>query len=87
MADAFRLGFIGAGNMAESISRGVIKAGVLPPSSIRTAHRCPKRRSVFQSFGVQILETNQQVNERLLALIPFIFSCMILLGFGVCMLE
>ncbi|XP_039129487.1 pyrroline-5-carboxylate reductase [Dioscorea cayenensis subsp. rotundata] len=61
MADAFRLGFIGAGNMAESISRGVIKAGVLPPSSIRTAHRCPKRRSVFQSFGVQILETNQQV--------------------------
>ncbi|KAG6468130.1 hypothetical protein ZIOFF_072698 [Zingiber officinale] len=59
--DIFKLGFIGAGNMAESIARGVAKSGVLPPPSIRTAHRRPERRLVFESFGVRILETNSQV--------------------------
>ncbi|XP_026655865.2 pyrroline-5-carboxylate reductase-like isoform X2 [Phoenix dactylifera] len=59
--DAFNLGFIGAGNMAESISSGVAKSGVLPPASIRTTHRRTDRRLVFQSFGVKILETNAQV--------------------------
>ncbi|KAG1338502.1 Pyrroline-5-carboxylate reductase [Cocos nucifera] len=59
--DVFKLGFIGAGNMAESIARGVATSGVLPPASIRTTHRCTDRRLVFQSFGVKILETNAQV--------------------------
>ncbi|XP_010909534.1 pyrroline-5-carboxylate reductase [Elaeis guineensis] len=59
--DMFKLGFIGAGNMAESIARGVAKSGVLPPASIRTTHRRTDRRLVFQSFGVKILETNAQV--------------------------
>ncbi|KAJ0989696.1 hypothetical protein J5N97_008052 [Dioscorea zingiberensis] len=61
MADVYRLGFVGAGNMAESIARGIANSGVLPPSTIRTAHRRPERRTVFESFGVRILETNQQV--------------------------
>ncbi|XP_074591425.1 pyrroline-5-carboxylate reductase [Curcuma longa] len=59
--DIFKLGFIGAGNMAESIARGVAKSGVLPAPSIRTAHRRPERRLVFESFGVRILESNSQV--------------------------
>ncbi|KAJ0978861.1 hypothetical protein J5N97_014335 [Dioscorea zingiberensis] len=61
MADVYRLGFVGAGNLAESIARGVANSGVLPPSTIRTAHRRPERCAVFESFGVRILETNQQV--------------------------
>ncbi|WOL11994.1 pyrroline-5-carboxylate reductase [Canna indica] len=59
--DVYKLGFIGAGNMAESIARGVAKSGVLPPASIRTAHRSPERHLVFESFGVKILETNAQI--------------------------
>ncbi|XP_072985519.1 pyrroline-5-carboxylate reductase-like [Typha latifolia] len=63
MADVFKLGFIGAGNMAESIGRGVVNSGVLQPASIRTAHRRAERRVVFDSFGVKILESNAQVVE------------------------
>ncbi|OAY81992.1 Pyrroline-5-carboxylate reductase [Ananas comosus] len=61
-AAAFKLGFIGAGNLAESIARGVAKSSVLPPSSIRTAHRRPDRRAVFQSFGVRIFDSNAQAH-------------------------
>ncbi|URD84092.1 Beta galactosidase small chain [Musa troglodytarum] len=59
--DIFKLGFIGAGNMAESIARGVSKSGVLPASSIRTAHPRPQRQQLFQSFGVSIVQDNAQV--------------------------
>ncbi|CAA7405965.1 unnamed protein product [Spirodela intermedia] len=61
LPEGLRLGFVGAGKMAESIARGVAMSGVLPPSSIRTAHRLPERREVFRSFGVKILENNAQV--------------------------
>lgn len=59
--DLFKLGFVGAGNMAESIARGVAKSGVLPPSSIRIAHRRSDRCDAFSSFGVKILESTDQV--------------------------
>ncbi|KAF3336826.1 pyrroline-5-carboxylate reductase [Carex littledalei] len=61
--DVFKLGFVGAGNLAESITRGVIKSAVLPATSIRTTHRRAERRSLFASFGCRILETNAQVVE------------------------
>ncbi|RCV29034.1 hypothetical protein SETIT_5G450800v2 [Setaria italica] len=60
--DAFRLGFIGAGNLAESIARGVAASGVLPASAIRTApHRRPERGAAFASIGACLLDTNTQV--------------------------
>ncbi|PKU79418.1 pyrroline-5-carboxylate reductase isoform X1 [Dendrobium catenatum] len=59
--DVYKLGFVGAGNMAESIARGVAKSGVLPPAAIRTSHHRADRQSVFQSFGVVILESSGQV--------------------------
>ncbi|XP_072990548.1 pyrroline-5-carboxylate reductase-like [Typha latifolia] len=59
--DVFKLGFVGAGNMAESIARGVAKSAVLPPSSIRTAASRADRRAVFDSFGVHVFDTNAQV--------------------------
>ncbi|THU56503.1 hypothetical protein C4D60_Mb11t17920 [Musa balbisiana] len=59
--DIFKLGFIGAGNMAESIARGVSKSGVLSASSICTAHPRPQRQQLFQSFGVSIVQDNAQV--------------------------
>ncbi|GAA0171962.1 reductase [Lithospermum erythrorhizon] len=62
-SDTFKLGFIGAGKMAESIARGVVSSGILPPSRIQTAHLRSDRRSAFESFGVQLLEQNLQVVE------------------------
>ncbi|KAJ1695730.1 hypothetical protein LUZ63_012428 [Rhynchospora breviuscula] len=61
--DVFRLGFVGAGNLAESITRGVVRSAVLPATSIRTTHHRADRRSLFASFGCRILETNAQVVE------------------------
>ncbi|KAK9125098.1 hypothetical protein Scep_013944 [Stephania cephalantha] len=62
-ADSFKLGFIGAGNMAESIARGVVKSGVVSASRIRTAHRSLHRKQAFSSFGVHVFDTNEQVVE------------------------
>ncbi|KAG8053958.1 hypothetical protein GUJ93_ZPchr0001g32342 [Zizania palustris] len=60
--DVFRLGFIGPGNLAESIARGVVASGVLPASAIRTAaHRRPERAVAFASLGAHIFDTNAQV--------------------------
>ncbi|PPD73387.1 hypothetical protein GOBAR_DD29685 [Gossypium barbadense] len=43
-SENFKLGFIGAGKMAESIARGVVQSGVLPPQRISTAiHSNPSR--------------------------------------------
>ncbi|KAK3162997.1 hypothetical protein QOZ80_1BG0096360 [Eleusine coracana subsp. coracana] len=60
--DAFRLGFVGAGNLAESIARGVAASGVLPASAIRTApHRRAERGAAFASIGAQLYDSNAQV--------------------------
>ncbi|RZC80932.1 hypothetical protein C5167_043524 [Papaver somniferum] len=62
-SDTFKLGFIGAGKLAENIARGVVKSGILPASRISTAHRSSDRRDVFSSFGVKVFEHNHQVVE------------------------
>ena len=59
-SETYKLGFIGAGKMAESIARGVIKSGILPASRIKTAHK-GSRRTTFESFGVGVVELNNQV--------------------------
>ncbi|KAL8095296.1 pyrroline-5-carboxylate reductase [Apium graveolens] len=61
--DTWKLGFIGAGKMAESIAKGVVQSGLLPPARIRTAHLGPSRRTAFQSFGVTVFDNNDQVVE------------------------
>nr|QPD99063.1 delta1-piperideine reductase IIi/pyrroline-5-carboxylate reductase I [Morus alba] len=63
-ADTYKLGFIGAGKMAESIARGVVRSGILPASRITTAtHSNPLRREAFESFGVRVLSKNDDVVE------------------------
>ncbi|RWV92536.1 hypothetical protein GW17_00045073 [Ensete ventricosum] len=81
--DIFKLGFIGAGNMAESIARGVSKSGVLPASSIRTAHLRSQRQQLFQSFGVSIVEDNAQVLFLFLLLLPWSIGYKRVLGLEV----
>ncbi|KAK7336472.1 hypothetical protein VNO77_17014 [Canavalia gladiata] len=59
--DTYTLGFIGAGKMAESIAGGAVRSGVLPSSRIRTAHSNPSRRTAFESIGVTVLSSNEDV--------------------------
>jgi len=71
--DTYTLGFIGAGKMAESIARGAVRSGVLPPSRIRTAvHSNPARRTAFESFGVTVLSSNDEVLP-----FPLLFFCLL----------
>ncbi|KAL9279487.1 putative pyrroline-5-carboxylate reductase [Arabidopsis thaliana] len=61
-AESFKVGFIGAGKMAESIARGVVASGVLPPNRICTVvHSNLNRRDVFESFGVNVFSTSEEV--------------------------
>ncbi|KAH7557164.1 hypothetical protein JRO89_XS11G0064400 [Xanthoceras sorbifolium] len=62
--ETFKVGFIGAGKMAESIARGVVQSGVMPPHRILTAvHSNPTRGTAFESFGVKLLPHNNAVVE------------------------
>lgn len=42
-----KLGFIGAGNMAEAIARGVLSSGLFRPAEVIAADVSPVRRSLF----------------------------------------
>uniref|UniRef100_A0A0D6R8D3 Pyrroline-5-carboxylate reductase n=1 Tax=Araucaria cunninghamii TaxID=56994 RepID=A0A0D6R8D3_ARACU len=63
MAESWRVGFIGAGKMAEAIARGLDKSGVLSSSRMRTAHLRLPRRQAFSSFGVTVCDSNAKVVE------------------------
>eukprot|EP00249_Psilotum_nudum_P007823 c20844_g1_i1 orf=531-1337(-) len=61
--DTLRLGFIGAGQMAEAIANGLNRAGVLPPSRMCAADVSSSRRKVFESMGALVCSSNSQVVE------------------------
>ncbi len=48
----YRLGFIGAGNMAEAIARGAIERGILPAGAIAASDPSAERREAFAALGV-----------------------------------
>ena len=57
-----RIGFVGAGNMAGTIARGLIESGTCAPSSIRMADpRAPRRAELAESLGVQVEAENAAV--------------------------
>ncbi|KAF3576225.1 hypothetical protein DY000_02031280 [Brassica cretica] len=62
-AESFKVGFIGAGKMAESIARGVVASGMLFPNRNSTAvHSNLNRRQVFESFGVNVFSSSEEVS-------------------------
>ncbi len=56
-----RLGLVGAGRMAEALTRGVIAAGALPRECIVASDPDAARREVFASLGVRAVEENALV--------------------------
>lgn len=55
------LTFIGAGNMAEALVRGIIQASLLPPQRIRVTDKDRRRLDRFQAtFGVAGFEHNME---------------------------
>ena len=57
----YRLGFLGAGNMAEAIARAAIDAGVLDAAQLIAADPSDDRRAVFERMGVTTTATNAAV--------------------------
>nr|VDD62219.1 unnamed protein product [Brassica oleracea] len=63
-AESFKVRFIGAGKMAESIARGVVASGMLPPNRNSTAvHSNLNRRQVFEFFGVNVFSSSEEISE------------------------
>ncbi len=58
----YDLGFIGAGNMAEAIARGVLRSGRITADRIIASNPGPARRQLFQSeLGLKAVEHNREV--------------------------
>jgi pyrroline-5-carboxylate reductase len=58
----FRLGLIGVGNMGAALARGVVGAGVLPPSRIAIADQDARRASALASeLGVHLAASNAEL--------------------------
>ncbi len=57
-----QLGFLGGGNMAEAIARGIIRAEVLAPGEMIASDPDPERRRVFlDALGVSAVAENERV--------------------------
>lgn len=54
------LAFIGAGNMAEAIARGVIATGILGAEQLIASDPSPDRRAAFEALGVKAVSDNRR---------------------------
>lgn len=59
-----RIGFIGAGQMAEALARGLINKGVLSASQICCNDPAAARKELFKSLGGAAYDTNIEVRWR-----------------------
>ncbi|KAK9841115.1 hypothetical protein WJX74_000217 [Apatococcus lobatus] len=56
-----KLGFIGAGQMAEALARGFIDKGVVKADTVHCTDPVPARREVFERFGAKSENSNVDV--------------------------
>lgn len=61
MAFQGRIGFIGAGQMAEALARGFHNKGVAQPEQMCCTDPVSARRDLFNTFGVTAYETAREV--------------------------
>jgi len=65
-----KLGFLGAGNMAEAIARGILRAKIFGPRQILASDVQERRRRLFQGeLGIEAIEDNAAVVDAAPALI------------------
>jgi len=58
-----KIGFIGAGQMAEALARGFIGQGVTSPAKVCCTNPSQARRDVFESFGAKAVQSAAEVVE------------------------
>ncbi len=56
---SYQLAFIGGGNMAEAVVRGVLSAGLIPPADMIVADPAEGRRDMFVSLGLAATTDNR----------------------------
>ena len=56
-----RIGFIGAGQMAEAIARGVLAAELFPPAALAASDVSEPRRRLFSELGIRAAERNLEI--------------------------
>ena len=61
---SYDIGFVGAGNMATALARGVIRAGLAEPGRVCASDVSPERRAAFvKATGAVGLENNGETVE------------------------
>lgn len=60
-AENRKIGFIGAGQMAEALARGFINKAVVRAENICATDPVAARKDVFRSFGAVAVDTNAEV--------------------------
>jgi prephenate dehydrogenase len=56
-----RIGFIGAGQMAEALARGFINKGIIKAENIYATDIMQVRKDVFASFSANAVDSNSDV--------------------------
>jgi pyrroline-5-carboxylate reductase len=73
----YKLGFIGAGNMAEAVAKAAINQGLVTPDKIIASDTNESRRKLFADLGINVTEDNQEIvteaRQIMLAVKPQIF--------------
>ena len=65
MAAPRKLGFVGAGNMAEAIARGVLSAKLFGPEDLLASDPAAARRALFaEQLGIEAIDSNSDLVER-----------------------
>ena len=62
-----RVGFIGAGQMAEALARGFVDKGVVKAESLRVTDISKARRELFEEMGASAHEKAAEVSLQTLA--------------------
>jgi len=64
MAAPPRIGFLGAGMMAEALAKGFVNAGVATASGIVATDIAQARKDVFAAAGMAVVETSREVRAQ-----------------------
>ena len=59
-----RIGFMGSGQMAEALAKGLVNKGVVTPNQMCCTDPVAARKELFSSFGVSAYDTTLEVRRR-----------------------